>query len=295
VIDWAREGFVINERYQISKHIYNQMVWEAIDLRDNSHVAIKIVRKRKNLLKAHTKILMNELNNMNKIPVHTNIINLYEIIETDQEILYVMELLPMDLMQYLNSHGRMKDSHDLYLLFIQMLEAITHCHRNFIAHRDIKLENFLIDSNNVIKLIDFVHSVDVEKQKIHVSMCGSIVYSSPAIIEGKPYDPLHEDVWSLGICLYTMVCGRFPFYSSVSEKTTIELIKKEPLRFPNDLSPQLIDLIVLMLKRNRKNRITMEGIWNHPFIKINRENIDEKQNEVTINNEENNEKISQNL
>ena len=99
-----------------------------------------------------------------------------------------------------------------------------------IAHRDIKPENILIDYEGNMKIIDFGLSNTYKKsisiftpdEKLNTS-CGSPCYAAPEMIEGKnPYDPVKVDLWSLGIVLFTMVCGYLPF----CDPDTSKLYKK---------------------------------------------------------------------
>ena len=124
-------------------------------------------------------------------------------------------------------------------IFRQVMAGIEYCHSQGVAHRDIKCENILLDSNNTVKLIDFgfaksmkpipkskgeeklealiaeksAQAVKPPKEYSNLSdtYCGSYAYASPEILKGIPYDPYSSDVWAMGCVLYTMVCGRLPF------------------------------------------------------------------------------------
>ena len=103
-------------------------------------------------------------------------------------------------------------------------------HQIGIAHRDIKPENILLDYQSNIKIIDFRLSNTYTASIIYIiidqklkTSCGSPCYAAPEMIEGKnPYDPVKVDLWSLGIVLFTMVCGYLPF----CELDTVKLYKK---------------------------------------------------------------------
>jgi len=87
-----------------------------------------------------------------------------------------------------------------------------------IVHRDIKLENILLDAGNRIKLIDFglaANTMPGKKLKVH---CGSPSYAAPEIVARRLYDGPPVDVWSLGVVLYGMICGHLPFHASDNKK-----------------------------------------------------------------------------
>ena len=91
----------------------------------------------------------------------------------------------------------------------QLLEILAYLHARKISHRDIKLENIIIDRQGQIKLIDFGFSCNAEKPLN--TFCGTISYMSPEIVSRKDYDGSLSDVWSAGVLLYILLSGRLPF------------------------------------------------------------------------------------
>ena len=96
-------------------------------------------------------------------------------------------------------------------LFRQTVEGVAYLHSQNIAHRDIKLENILLDEKQSIKLIDFGFSIISQKDKLLNIYCGTPTYMSPELAMKKNYQGWQADVWALGVLLYVLLCGRFPF------------------------------------------------------------------------------------
>lgn len=112
-------------------------------------------------------------------------------------------------------------------------------HNKGIAHRDLKLENLLLDGKLVLKLSDFgfARNVSMEISPLNViclsqTFCGSAAYASPEILKHLPYDPKRSDIWATGVILYAMVFGRLPF-NDTSLPLLLKSLKNGP-QFPNE-------------------------------------------------------------
>jgi len=104
---------------------------------------------------------------------------------------------------------RLVEAEACYFL-LQIAEALSYCKWKQVVHRDIKLENILIDQNSSVKLIDFGFSIVIaENQKLNV-FCGTPSYMAPEIVNKQEYD-FGVDIWALGVLFYKIVTGNFPF------------------------------------------------------------------------------------
>jgi MAP/microtubule affinity-regulating kinase len=104
------------------------------------------------------------------------------------------------------------------------VSAVGYLHEHNIAHRDLKLDNVLLDmSTNAIKLIDFGFSTRVVKDQPQKMFCGTPNYMAPEITQKKEYSGMKTDVWALGVLLFVLCTGHFPFKSYTNDA---ELFRK---------------------------------------------------------------------
>ncbi|KAJ2400624.1 serine/threonine protein kinase [Coemansia sp. RSA 2559] len=164
---------------------------------------------------------------------------------------------------------------DARRVMLQLLLAIRHLNRLGIVHRDIKLENILLeDKQNLrIKLADFGLAKIVGEQMFMKTVCGTPMYVAPEVLTVRQlgmYDHL-VDVWSLGVVLYICLCGFPPFTDELSPPPMRDQIIGGMYSFPapywDTVSPDAIDLVCRMLQVDPRNRITIDDALLHPWLK----------------------------
>lgn len=167
------------------------------------------------------------------------------------------------LLEYANSHPVFIED-EARDIFIQLAVVVHHLHKTSnITHRDLKCENVLLDINNNIRLIDFGFAHDLNS--LMTTPCGSPFYIAPEIIMNQKYDKA-VDIWSMGIILYAISAGNLPFMSDNIQLVYKMITLMEP-KYPKNFSLELIDLLQKMMNKDPKQRITIEEILEHPWVK----------------------------
>ncbi|KAJ9137288.1 Serine/threonine-protein kinase PSK2 [Pleurostoma richardsiae] len=194
---------------------------------------------------------------------HPNIVEMEDFFEDD--VNYYIEMPPhglpgMDLFDYIELRTNMEER-ECRSIFVQVARAIHHLHTKAgVVHRDIKDENVVLDGQGNIKLIDFGSAAYIKSGPFDVFV-GTIDYAAPEVLAGKPYGGKEQDVWALGILLYTIIYKENPFYS-------IDEIMDRDLRVPYTISDESIDLIRRMLDRDVARRLDITQVLEHPWCNV---------------------------
>eukprot|EP00611_Tribonema_gayanum_P016801 TRINITY_DN2921_c0_g1_i4.p1 TRINITY_DN2921_c0_g1~~TRINITY_DN2921_c0_g1_i4.p1 ORF type:complete len:843 (-),score=157.03 TRINITY_DN2921_c0_g1_i4:998-3451(-) len=158
-------------------------------------VAIKTYERAKVTDPQQWKRIQQEVRLMERLN-HPRVVRLFETVEGPKRTHLIMEAC---------SGG------NLCTLLDQILQAVEYLHVREIVHRDLKLENILLDEARNVKLVDFGFATSVAQgRRLHV-FCGTPSYIAPEIIKRTDYAGKPVDIWSLGIVLYALLCGCFPF------------------------------------------------------------------------------------
>lgn len=232
--------------------------------------------RKKSKLSVAEEGLLREINIL-KLCQHPHIVHYIACYEDEKNYYIVMEYIKDgDAVTLLNNkkYRRVKERKAKDVI-AQLQSAVEYCHRNLIAHRDIKLDNILIADKDklVVKLADFGLSNFINPESNHFTFCGTLNYAAPEIImnDDNGYDPMKVDVWSLGVVIYVMIAGRFPWEgkSVVADAThiasCINFPQKFKINYPDFFSEDLKDLLGKIF-RKPEDRMTVIEIKQHPWL-----------------------------
>ena len=132
-------------------------------------------------------------------------------------------------------------------------------------HRDIKLDNILLDQEEGIKICDFGVSKIVRKGQIIHEQCGTPAYIAPEIIADTGYEGYYVDIWSLGILLYAMLCGTVPYKASNMQELH-KIIVRGDYGYPGDVTIEARSLVDGMLQLEPSERLSLPEILAHPWL-----------------------------
>ncbi len=202
--------------------------------------AMKIYEKEKLSDNSKKKCVYREIEILKRVN-HENITKLIEVINTQKQILIIQELVEgISLRDYYNREIRNQkgiSEHKSMIfkkIFKQIFSAMNYLHKKGIAHLDIKMENILINDKLDIKIIDFGFAVKATKENYQKLFCGTISYMAPEIVNKEKYIAQFSDIWSLGVLLFVMLFGRFPFRAKKQEELFRE-INEANVNFPEDI------------------------------------------------------------
>ena len=204
---------------------------------------------------------------------HKNIVHLIDYFETIENIIIILNYIEGNTLgEYLkNNNFNFKES-KIANIVLQIANGIKYLHKFGIIHRDLKPDNIMITQNNSeVKIMDFGLSKIASKEEKLVEGFGTLYYAAPEIIQNMPYNK-EVDVWSLGVILYYMFTGCYPFMGKEEDEIEDKIIN-EPVEFKDGewevISDKVQDLIRKCLEKNPEERITIDDFINHPWFNNN--------------------------
>ncbi|CAK9817704.1 NUAK family SNF1-like kinase 1 [Anthophora quadrimaculata] len=256
----------LKQRFDIIKKL-GQGTYGKVQLGINKEtgqeVAIKTIKKCKIETEADLIRIRREIQIMSSVQ-HPNIIHIYEVFENREKMVLVMEYAAGgELYDYL-SERKVLTEHEARRIFRQIATAVFYCHKHKICHRDLKLENILLDQVGNAKIADFGLSNVFDEQRLLNTFCGSPLYASPEIVNGTPYHGPEVDCWSLGVLLYTLVYGAMPFDGSNFKRLVKQISQSdhfEPKK-PSPASPLIKEMLTVCPAR----RADIERICTHWWV-----------------------------
>ncbi|KAJ1306190.1 hypothetical protein OPQ81_010899 [Rhizoctonia solani] len=218
----------------------------------------------KQIPKAHSAQLTREIHHHRRLH-HRHVTQLFEIIATESSIWLVTELCAGgELFDYLVEKGGRLEESEARRIIGELCLALDYVHREGVVHRDLKLENVLLDERCTVKLGDFGFTREFDKGKLLETFCGTTGYAAPEMLAGKKYMGTEVDIWSLGIIMYCLLVGALPFDDDDEDVMRDKIIKGE-FEIPDWLNSDAGDLISHILQQEPSRRYTIPQILAHPW------------------------------
>lgn len=197
---------------------------------------------------------------------HPHIATLYEVIVTENTVWLAMEYCPgNELFQYLVDHGRLKQD-QVKRIFSQLAGAVAYTHSRNCAHRDLKLENTLLDNDMNVKLVDFGFTREYQSRVMLETVCGTVCYMAPEMISRSKYHGHSVDIWSLGVILYTLLYGEMPFEEETDDETKEKILFSEPSYGDPSVPLPAQQLVRRMLSKDPNERPSLTQILETPYL-----------------------------
>lgn len=222
--------------------------------------------------------LQEEVNVLRELRGHENVIRLYDVFCVDNELFIITELgRGGDLFHLLTTHPKHGVTEAYAAKTVaQMLSAVAFLHSRHICHRDLKLENWVLESGkdvwSPLKLIDFGLSTHFTPGKRLSRVVGSSYYVAPEVLK-KSYTEAC-DLWSLGVIVYMLLSGAPPFYGRTDEAIKASIVNGEytfPHELFRDVSDEAMAFVSTLLSYNTEYRYTAEQALTHSWLAANLE------------------------
>ncbi|CAD8148322.1 unnamed protein product [Paramecium octaurelia] len=247
-------------------------------------VAIKVIDLR-NMQKEIIPYMQNEMKLLSESD-NRNVIRLFKSNQTSSKLILILEYCYLDVEFMVKRFYKGKLPDELVLIILrQLANGLSYLHRNKIIHRDLKLENFAVqlsqEDQNALqtrndtsvferatyKLIDLGLAKKLgDLQSQTSTWAGTELNMAPEILNEQKYS-FQADMYSLGVCLYYMLVGKYPYFDPTNRTPLQDLIKKENADLNLIANLQLRELIRKMLKYDPKQRLTFQELYQHEFFK----------------------------
>ena len=271
-----KKGYEVE--YKISQGSFGQ-VFTARNAKRGSIDAVKIMDLTKLSQRFKEKFLMREILTLIKVR-HPNVLSVYDIFKSQQKIYIFMEFAGGGTLsdQIRKSEGGYLREDKAKFWFKQCADALQCMHIDHkICHRDIKVENVLMDENMNAKLSDFGFAREVgmmdNPDGLSDTWCGTEPYFSPELVEHRKYNPFAVDIWAMGVMLFAMLNGKFPFhFREIKKNKNIMLNEQRTRNYKNRpeveaaLTRECKDVIAKMLTYDPRDRPGIELLQQHPWM-----------------------------
>mmetsp|Transcript_17071 Transcript_17071/g.48586 ORF Transcript_17071/g.48586 Transcript_17071/m.48586 type:complete len:502 (-) Transcript_17071:130-1635(-) len=197
---------------------------------------------------------------------HPNVIRILDVADHPDNVCFIMEFAAGGELRGYVEQKKALSEEEARQFFKQIVRAVHYVHSKKIIHRDLKLENILLDANNRCKIVDFGLSDYVSSKEATVTDAGTEAYLAPEVFNGSSgaSDPYKIDVWSLGVILYALVHGKLPFTRPDVE--TCARLEEEGLAYDAEVSPGYKRLVAAMLTPCPERRASVDQITIDPWV-----------------------------
>ncbi|KAJ0240092.1 Protein kinase domain-containing protein [Hirschfeldia incana] len=270
------QGSVLMEKYELGKLLGRgsfAKVYLARSISTGEDVAIKVIDKEKIVKSGLADHIKREISILRRVR-HPYIVHLNEVMATKTKIYIVMEYVRGGDLLGKVTKGRLRQG-VARSYFQQLISSVAFCHSRGVYHRDLKLENLLLDDEGNLKVSDFGLSIVSEQLRqdgICQTFCGTPAYLAPEVLTMKGYDAAKADVWSCGVILFVLMAGYLPFEDK-NIMVMYKKIHKGKFRCPKWFSPELTRLMNRILDTNPDTRITISEIMKHRWFKKGFKNV----------------------
>ncbi|KAI8820259.1 kinase-like domain-containing protein [Fimicolochytrium jonesii] len=284
------EGRVVGERYyvfggyELGKGSF-ATVRLSVDLKTGERLACKVIqrgkgareREREGRKPSSGTVIARETAILKNI-MHPNLVQVKEVVRTEECVyLFLTRVTGGELFYYVQKHGGMEE-HAAKFVFYQILLAVQYLHNLDITHRDLKLENILMESSNpfgriLVSDLGLAKMLGTSLSRMR-TQCGTLTYVAPEVLasSGTGGDGYGKcvDCWSLGVLLYTMLSGTLPFGTDSDGQLLATRIKRAEYDLEGEewerVSPEGKHLITSLLTHSPSARLTISGALSHPWI-----------------------------
>ncbi|XP_076466414.1 uncharacterized protein LOC143297800 [Babylonia areolata] len=252
-------------------------VKEALHLPTGEKVAVKVIDKKRAKADPYVRKNLRREGRLLQQIRHHHVVQLMEVLETEHSYYLVTEYCAGgDLMDYIAKRKRLEER-EVKKFIRQIVSAVDYLHRLGIIHRDLKIENLLLDQNRDIKIIDFGLSNTIKvssapegaahAQEYLVTQCGSPAYAAPELLNHRKYG-LQVDVWSIGVNMYAMLTGSLPFTVDPFHIKTLynKMVTGQMNPVPDHLSRDGKDILRKFLTADPEKRLSITEALRHPWL-----------------------------
>lgn len=260
-------------KYRVTKSLgsgSSSRVKMGVCLDNGEKVAIKIVKrdyddpesKKKKEERIYREVLISSLLS------HPHIVRLKNFYFNENYFFLVFEYVKgVQLLDIVLENGALHES-ESRRYFRQILSAVSYIHENCIVHRDLKIENILIDEFGNVKILDFGLSNFFDYRRYLNTFCGSLYFAAPELLSGKRYIGPEIDIWSLGVVLYVLLHGRVPFDDKNLHNLHVK-IKETKLELNYNLSAEAKFLLKGMISNNTTLRFDLQTVIDSEWVNMN--------------------------